>query len=494
VKGITVMTGTVAQSIDRAQKLVHVVNTESGASQALPYDKLVISTGGIHVTPPLEGINLNRIFRLGHPEDAIRIRDLITSGAIKRAVIIGAGLIGMETTEAFVRRGLKVTIIEMLPHVLPRLLDPEMAAFLTNYLCTERIEVRANERVLRIVGDENSNVTAVVTNKGEIPADIVLLSIGVRANVHIAKDAGLQIGATGGVAVNQYMQTSDPDIYAAGDCVENTHLVSGQKSYAPMGSTANKQGRVIADHIAGQPDSFKGITGTAVLKVLTYNVGKTGLTEQEARAAGYNVVTALNPANDCSHFYPTCKRVLMKMVADADTRRVLGLQVVGPGDGVKRIDVIATALQFGATVDDIAGLDLGYAPPYSEALDLVIHTANIIRNKLSGIARGLSPAEVLAKLNRGDDFVWLDVRSQAEYDENHIDDPRIKLIPLGNLRERSVDLPRDREIVTFCAISLRAYEAQRILLGEGFSDVKFMDGGIVSWPYAKSCFIAPATS
>ncbi len=491
-KNITVMDNSLAQSIDRQAKTVSVVNIETGAAQVLPYDKLILATGGQHIVPRLEGVQLNRIFRLGHPDDAIHIRDLLTSGAVKTAVIIGGGLIGMETTEAFVRRGVQVTIVEMLPYVLPKLLDPESAAFLTNYLCSKGVAVRAGERVERILGDQEGNVTTVVTDRGEIPADMILLAIGVRANVQLAKEAGLQIGATGGIVVNEQLLTSDPDIYAAGDAVENTQMVSGRKVYAPMGSTANKQGRVIANHIAGIADRFPGIAGTAVLKVLDYHIGKTGLTELEAREAGYKVVTAINPGNDCSHYYPDHKRVFTKMVADADTRKVLGLQVVGPGQGVKRVDVIATALYFGATVDDVANLDLGYAPPYSEAIDLVINTANIIRNKLAGVANALSPFQVKAKLDRGEDFIWLDVRTPAEFDTAHIDDPRIRLMPLGNLRQQCHELPKDKEIVAFCAVSLRAYEAQRILAGEGFKDVKFMDGGFVGWPFGTACFVPPA--
>ena len=492
VKNLTVIDNTLATAIHRNAKTVDLVNVETGASQAMPYDKLIIATGGTHITPPLEGVRLNRVFRLAHPGDAIAIRDLVVSGSAKRAVLIGGGLIGMEVTEAFVRRGLHVTIVEMLPHILPKMLDPEMAAFLTNYLCAQGVEICTGERVLRLVGNEHGNVSKVVTDRGEIDADMVLLSVGVRPNSQLAREAGLDIGATGGIVVNEHMQTSDPDIYSAGDCVENRHLITSQKAYAPMGSTANKQGRVIANHIAGIPDRFDGIVGTAVVKILDYNVGKTGLTEQEARQAGFDVVTALNPGNDRAHYYPTHKRVLMKMVVDAKTGRVLGLQVVGPGDGVKRVDVMATALHFGATVDDISVLDLGYAPPYSEAIDLIAHTANIIRNKRTGVAKTLSPIDVKAKLDRGEDFVWLDVRTTAEYEKDHIEDPRVKLIPLGKLRERARELPKDEEIIIFCAVSLRGYEAQRLLDAEGFKDVKFMDGGIVAWPYEKAGFVPPA--
>jgi len=490
VKDIDVLTSTVAESIDRQNKTVRVVSVETGEAQDLPYDKLVLSTGGIHITPPIEGIKLNRVFRLSQPEDAINIRDLVTSGGARRAALIGGGLIGLETTEAFVRCGLEVTIIEMLPRVLPKLLDPEMAAVLQNYLRTKGIGIRTGERVLRLEGDDRGNVAKVITDHGEIETDMVLISVGVRPNSQLAKDAGLEIGVTGGIVVNEYLQTSDPDIYAAGDAIEMVNIVSGGKTYTPMGSTANKQGRVIANHIAGIRDQFRGIAGTAVVKILDYHVGKTGLTEEEARLAGFDVVTALNPSTDKSHFFPGNARVFMKMVADRQTGKVLGLQVVGPGDGVKRIDVVAAALQFGATADDIAALDLGYAPPYSAAIDIVAHTANIIRNKIAGLAESYTPAEVKAKLDRGEDFVWLDVRTQEEYNQNHIEDPRVLLIPLNRLRERLGELPKDKEIIIFCAISLRGYEAYRILKGAGF-DAKFMDGGIVAWPYEKACFTPP---
>jgi rhodanese-related sulfurtransferase len=198
---------------------------------------------------------------------------------------------------------------------------------------------------------------------------------------------------------------------------------------------------------------------------------------------GYNVVTTLAPAPDHAHYYPGAKVIFVKLVADADTRKVLGVQVVGPGEAAKRVDVVATALRFGATIDDLATLDLGYAPPYSGALDNVIHAANIIRNKLDGIADTVSPLEVKAKMDAGEDFVLLDVRGPAEYEAVRIEDARVKLVPLGKLRASLGELPRDKEIIPFCKISLRGYEAQRILQGAGFERVRFMDGGVVAWPY-----------
>jgi NADPH-dependent 2,4-dienoyl-CoA reductase/sulfur reductase-like enzyme/rhodanese-related sulfurtransferase len=483
VKNIRVLDRTLAQSIDRKEKTVKILRLETGESGTLPYDKLVLATGGQPVDLPVEGTGLKQVFRLWKPEDALAIREAVISTNAKAAVIIGGGLIGVEMAEAFTRRGLDVTIVEMLPHLLPGLLDEEVAAYLTRYLRSQGVEILAGTRVTRIEGDNRGNVAKVIAGNSEIPADIVLISIGVRPDTILAREAGLLLGKTGGLAVNEYLQTSDPDIYAGGDCVENTHRLTGEKVFVPMGSTANKQGRIIADNIMGLREKFKGILGTAVVKILDYNVAKTGLTERQAREAGFDVVTALNPSMDSAHYYPTHKPMLLKLIADRKTGRLLGLQAVGPGETVKRADVLATALDFGATVEDLPSFDLGYAPSYSTAIDIAAHAANILRNKISGIAKALPSSEVKRKIERGEDFIWLDVRSPAEHREKRIEDPRIRLIPLGMLRQRLHELPRDGEIITFCKISLRGYEAQTILNGAGYKDVTFMDGGIDAWPY-----------
>jgi len=485
VKGIKVLDRTLAQSIDRKSKTVTLVHVETGAQQTLPYDKLVLATGGSPINLPVEGANLNNVFRLWQAEDALAMNRVLSSGAFRNAVIIGGGLIGVEMTEALNKRGLKVAVVEMLDHILPGLLDSETAAFLSRYLRSKGVDVLCGEKVIRFQGDDQGNIKKILTPKREFPADVALISIGVRPNSKLAQDAGLQIGKLGDVIVNEYLQTSDPDIYAGGDCVENIELLTGKKIYVyvPLGSTANKHGRVIGDNITGGQTTFPGILVTSVLRVFDYNVGKTGLNEREARANGFDVVTALNPSPDSAHYWPTSKSVLMKMVADRGTGRLLGVQAVGPGDGVKRVDVAATALTCGGDVKHLADIDLAYAPPYATAIDLIQHTANIIRNKMDGLAKSITPLEVKEKLDRGDDFVWLDVRSPGEYEEMRIEDPRVKLIPLGMLRRRLHELPKDKEIITFCKISLRGYEAQLILEGEGFTNVKFMDGGIVAWPY-----------
>jgi len=494
VKNVNVFDRTLARSINRKAKTIDIVNVETGEFKTIPYDKLVLATGGEPITLPIEGAGLNNVFRLWQPEDAISMREVVIAKDLKAAVIIGGGLIGVEMTEALTRLGLHVTLLEMMPHILPGLFDEEVAAYLTRYVRSQGVDILTGSRVTQILGNDEGNVTGVITSGAEIPSDIVLIAIGVRPNTKLAREAGLKIGKAGGIAVNEYLQTSDPDIYAGGDCVESPHLITGEEVFVPLGSTANKHGRIIANNIMGYKERFKGVLGTGVVKIFDYNVGKTGLTESQAREAGFDAVTALCPATDNAHYYPTHQPVLLKLIADRKTKKILGLQAVGLGETVKRVDVVATALTFGATIDDLPALDLGYAPPYSTAVDISAHAANILRNKIGGFAKALTPMQVKEKIDRGEDFVWLDVRTPAEYKKERIEDPRIRFIPLGMLRQRLNELPKDKEIITFCKLSLRGYEAQTILDGEGYLDVKFMDGGLEAWPYGMAGDASPNPS
>jgi len=307
----------------------------------------------------------------------------------------------------------------------------------------------------------------------------VVLAAGVKPNVKLAADAGLDIGDTGAIAVDKQMRTNDPRIYACGDCCQATNLISGRDVYVPLGSTANKQGRVAGTCAAGGRSSFHGIVGTAIVKVFDLNIGRTGYTEAEAR--GYTVVTVLSPFPDKAHYFPGTKPIILKLVADSPKGKILGLQAVGEGNVDKRVDVAATAITFNATAADVAQLDLGYAPPYSAAMDNLIVAADMIKNKLAGYGRGISPLAVKKKLDEGDDFILLDVRSPAENAEVAIEGAT--LVPLGMLREKLDTLPKDKEIIAFCKISLRGYEAQKILDAAGFEKTGFMDGGILAWPY-----------
>lgn len=480
VKNVHVRTQTEALEIDRKGRRVRVRALADGQEAWLPYDKLLLATGAAPVIPPIPGRELKNVFTLHGVEDAEGIKAQLAEGKAKDVVIVGGGLIGVEITEALTHKGCRVTMIEMLPQIL-RMLDQEMARLVTQHMESHGVKILTNTEVQAFEGE--GAVRAVKTSQGVLPADMVILAVGVRPQVKLAKDAGLEIGATGAIQVDPYQCTSDPDIYAAGDCVESMDLATRKPCYMPMGSTANKQARVAANNICGVRDVFPGVLGSFICKVFDYTVGKTGLNEATARGLNYQVVTAYAPGPDRSHFMPTSKTLLLKLVVDAKTRRLLGVQGTGPGDADKRIDVAAVAIANRMTVDQIANLDLCYAPPYSMAMDSLITGANVARNKIDGYMTGITPAEVKAKLDRKEDFVFLDVRSQAEYDEVRL--PGSTLIPLGALRTRWQELPKDKEIIAFCKISLRGYEAALILKAEGCKDVRVMDGGVAMWTYER---------
>ena len=478
VKNVHVMNRTEATSIDRKSKRLQVRSVGNGDESWLEYDKLVLATGATPVVPPIDGVDLDNVFTLHGVHDAEAIKAMLAEGKARDVVIVGGGLIGVEVTEALTAKGCRVTIVEMLPQIL-RMLDWDLARLVTKHMESHGVRVLTDTKLVRFEG--NGKVTTAVTDTGSIAADMAVLAIGVRPNIGLASDAGLEIGSTGAIKVDNHMCTSDPDIYAAGDCVETVNLVTDEPCYVPLGSTANKQGRVVATNVCGRPDTFPGVLGSTVCKVFDHCVARTGLTEADARQAGFDVIVALAPAPDKAHFMPEAKPLLLKIVVDSKTRKLLGAESVGPGAGDKRIDVAAMAITASMTVDELANADLCYAPPYAPAMDNIITAANVARNKLDGYLSGISTEEVHRMIQEKQDFVLLDVRGQPEYDQVRL--PESTLIPLGALRTRLNELPKDKPIITFCKISLRGYEAQLILNAAGFKDIRVMDGGIVMWPY-----------
>ncbi len=477
VKGFETLTRTEALEIKRTDKKVRLCNLDSGKEFELDYDKLVLATGNEPTIPPLPGMELSGVLPLKTMEQAQEIDRLAHRG--KNAVIIGAGLIGLEVAEALTARGLNVTIIEMKDQVLATALDFSIAAMVHHELKRNKVNLRLAEPLERIEGAEH--VTQVVTTKGTYPADLVLIAIGVRPAVQLAKDAGLTLGATGAIAVNAYMQSSDPDIYAAGDCAECTDLLTNKKVYIPLGSTANKHGRVVANNIAGREEQFPGILGSLAVKVFNLNVARTGMSSRDAQLIGLKPESIVVSGPDFAHVYPGNNPIVIKLVVERTSRKVLGVQVVGPGVVDKRADVIATAISLGATVDQIAQLDLCYAPPYSNAMDALHQTANAMRNKLDGLAESMSAVAVKKMMDNNEEFILLDVRSPAEQEEVRI--KGATMMPLGAVRQKLTELPVDALIVPFCKMSLRGYEAQLILQHAGFRNVRYMEGGVLGWPY-----------
>jgi len=480
-KAIRVLAGTEALEVDRENKRVKVKNLDTGDTDTLEYDKLVLATGAEPVVPPIEGMSLKKVHKLRKPEDARTLREKIEAGEAERVCVIGAGRVGLETLDAFEAQAVDATVVELADQILPTLLDPEMADYVTGEL-KKSVNLLLGEKVLRLEGDPDGAVNKVVTDKREIEVDAVLVGVGVKPNVELAKKAGLELGPTGAIAVDEHMRTSDPDIYAGGDCVECAHLVTGNKVYNPLGSVANRHGRVIGSNVAGLDETFPGVLGTSVLKTLGTNISKTGLGEIEARKLGYKVCTSLIPAGDKSHFFPGGKYVLLKLVADADTRKVLGAQAVGPGDVVRQIDTIAAAISFGATADQVANLDLCYAPPFGSAISNVAHSANVVRNKTDGLVSGISPRELLEKIRSGEDFVLMDIRKPHEVENAPINAKDTLFIQQEELGDKTAEIPSDKEIVVACQVGVRAYDAARAVLAKaGYKQIRILDGGWHVW-------------
>lgn len=487
VKGFDVLTGTEAVKINREARTVTVKDIKSGNQQDLPYDKLVIATGSSPVRPPFPGINLSGIHCLKTMEDASAIKSAMENGKGRKAVIVGGGLIGLECVEPLLKAGFEVHIVEMMPYVLRALLDSEIASPVMKHLKGSGVVLHCGQAVQEFIDSGSGAVGKVKTDKEEIEADLVILSIGFKPNIQLAEDAGLETGR-GGIVVDLHMRTSDPDIYAGGDCVESINLVTGKGFYAPMGSTANKHGRIIGNNLAGWNSTFSGVCGTGICCINGMSVARTGLTQRDAEEAGIETVSAICPGPDKPHYMHGSKPVVMKLVAEKRTGRVLGFQAVGQGEVLSRVDTVAALLKTKGTVDDLAEVDMAYAPPFSQAIDNLIIGANIIQNKMDGVAEAYTPEEVKAKLDAGEDFIMLDVRTPAELEQMSLPYDKVTHIPLGKVREKASDLPKDKEIVALCKISLRGYEAARMLEGAGLDreKIKFLDGGIVAWPYEKN--------
>lgn len=478
VKDIKVMARTEALAIDRERKQVRIRDLETGEEREIGYDKLVIATGAAPQVPPFPGMDLENVFTLRNPYQADEIRTKIEAGQADRICVIGAGRIGLEVAEALSNQAVDTTIIDVADQVLPGSLDPEMALVVARALEEEKVVLHLGEKVKGFEG-EGGKVTKVVTELREIETDAVLVAVGVKPEVSLAREAGLELGETGAILVDDEMRTSDPDVFAGGDCAETKNILTGEKVWIPLGSTANRQGRVIGDNLTGGSSKFPGVVGTGILRTLGTNVGSTGVTEKRARELGYEPISCLAPSGDKSHFYPGSKNILIKLVADAKNGKLLGAQVVGPGEVVRRVDVAAAVISMGGTIDDLADLDLCYAPPFGTAIEAVAHAANILRNKRDGLANAASPLKLIEILDSDEDLVVLDVRSPAELSNNPlIDDPRVVHIPIEELRSRLSELPADKPVMAICWVGLRSYEASLALAGAGFEQAVYVEGGM----------------
>ena len=483
VKGFEVLTRTEALKIDRVKKTLTVRNLDTGREDFLQYDKLVLAVGSSPVRPPVSGLELENVWFMRGLDDARTMVDKINEKKLRKAVLVGAGYIGVEMAEALVKRGLQVTMVEMFDQVLPKFLDTEMAMLVGKHLRTKGVDLALGEKVLALEG--NGSVAGVKTDKRAIPADLVVIGVGARPNDELAAAAGLDCAPRGGIRINSFCRTSDPDIYAGGDCVVNNYIDPAMPHpvFIPLGSTSNKHGRTIADHIAGMAVPFEGVSATGICRAFDYTVGRTGMTEKQAREIYPDIETTIWAGPDRPHYFPGSNPLIIKMIACKSSGKLVGVQIVGPGDASKRLDVAASAIFFGGTVEQLGNVDLGYSPPYSSPLDPIASTAHLMANKLQGVALGTSPLEAKKRIDSGEKLVLLDVRTPDEFETIRLPYDNVVHIPLGALREKLTSLPRDRDILAFCKVSMRGYEAQRILNGAGFDRVSFIEGGLAAWPF-----------
>lgn len=485
-KDIDARVNTEVTAVDRSGHTISFRNTLTGETDVMTYDKLIFATGSIPRMPPVPGIGLAGITTLQSMQDADFLRQVRDEGKIKKAVVIGGGLIGIETCEALQLAGIEITVIELLPQLLT-FLDWELAKLVENHVKSKGANVITDNGIAGFIGD-NGRLTAVkLQNGAELPCELAVVAVGVTPNVKVAKEAGLAIGETGGLLVDEYMQTSDPDIYAVGDCVETLNRITGKKVLAPYGDLANLQGRVAGENAASvNCVTFPGTIQTGICKVFDYAAGSTGLSETAAKKLGYkDIATVINSSPDKPGFMEG-KLLVTKLVADRKTGKVLGAQCVGPGNVSKQIAQWAMAIQGKLTVEDIVNADLPYAPPFSLAIDHFIATAHIMQNKQKGRMKGISCMDVKSKLASTEKPLFLDVRGPDEYEQMRLGIGE-RLIPLGVIRKRLHELPEDKEkeIVCYCKISLRGYEAALVLESSGWKNVKVMEGGIMAWPYPR---------
>lgn len=485
-KNVVARIQTEALSIDRTNKKVRIKNLLSGEEEDLSYDALILATGATPVRPPLPGIDLDGITTLQSMEDADYLRRIRDEKNVKKAVVIGGGLIGIEAAEALRLAGIEIAMIEKAPQILG-FLDWELAKLVENHARGKGVDIRTGTGLESFIG-ENGKLKAVkLSSSEEIPCQLAVLAIGVKPNSALAKAAGLETGVTGGIVVDEHMATSDPNIYAAGDCIEIPHLITGKKTHAPYGDLANLEGRVAGENaILGPVASFPGTIQTGICKIFDFAAGTTGLSEKSARDGGYDdIVTVINASPDKPGFMAG-KLLVSKMIADRKTGAILGVQCVGPGDVSKQIAIWATAIKGRLRVADMANADLPYAPPFSLALDHSIATAHLMENKVKGRLKGLSASDVKKKLDSGESPFLLDARDADEFEAMRIGAGE-KQIPLGALRKRLAELPADKnkEIICYCKISLRGYEAALILEANGWNNVRVMEGGVMAWPFPR---------
>ena len=464
--GASVKTETEAVAVHPDRHVVEAKDLNTGEVAEYGYDKLVIATGASPFVPPIQGLDLKNVFVMRTPDDAIGLREAVGAGEIKRAVVAGGGFIGLEVAENLAAKSVKTTVIDFAPHVLPNFLDPELSEFVENRMAEAGVMPMTGVSLEGVEGD--GKVEKVLTSKRGIKADALVLAIGIRPNTGFLEGSGIEM-FKGTILTDQYLRTSVPDVYAAGDCAMVVNRQTGKAAWSPMGSTANIAGRVLAKDIAGKEIAYPGVLGTGVAKLPGgLNAGRTGLTETAARAEGCDVETVVAVVDDKAHYYPGAGSFIVKLTADKASRKLLGVQVLGAGAVDKITDIGVTAISLGATVDQLAVMDFAYAPPFSTAIHPFAHSVNILMNKLDGELETFTPAEFAAGAAEGYEIIDCAIEPSL---------PGKKYLNLTKVDGEVPGLGREDKMLLVCAKGKRAYLTQNRLKFYGYVNTKVLEGG-----------------
>ncbi len=474
IKNIRVLSRTEAVRVDRRKKTVHIRDLATGELRELPYDTLVLATGADSLLPSIPGIRQKGIYSLHRMEDAEAIRSEFAAKNARDVYFIGGGLVGMETAESLVDAGARVTILEKKTHVLSSLFDEEMSEKIQQALNRKGIKIVTGVSISRISRRDNRLVIA--TDKGRFAADLIILSAGVKPNSELARAAGLPVSGIGAIRVNARLQTADKHIYAIGDCAESVNSITGRHEYWPLGSVSTKMGRIAADNIAGRASEYHGFIGTTMFQNFGVSVARTGLTLARAKALGFSAESIVIAGLDKAHYSAHAEYVILKLVADAGTKILLGAQAYGKGDVARQIQIAATAIMRSLTLAEVFGIDLGYSPWFNTPIDLVQTACCMLAAKIEGFVRTKTLSQFA---HDPDDAHTVDVSPFSEHVVNAI--PGSINVPLEDLRREGIPFDKKEKCVLYSRTSSRAYEAYRYLVTKGYANVWILEGGFVFW-------------
>lgn len=462
--GVNVVTGVEAVGVDGALKTVQAKNTETGEVLSFDYDKLVIATGASAIRPNIEGIGLNGVFTVRTPDDAISIRDYVSGRQVKQAVVVGGGFIGLEMAENLKEQGVSVTMIDAAAQILPDILDPEMAAYVKRHLAQKGIRVLTNTKAVRIEGE--AEVSGVRTDSALLSCGLVVMAVGIRPNTAFLQNSGVELDK-GKIVVDSMLRTNVADIFAAGDCAVVTNRLTGKRQWSPMGSSANLEGRTLAQILTGSEKAYPGVLGTGVVKLPDLNCGRTGLCEDQAKAAGYHVITALAVTDDKAHYYPDASFFITKLIADKDTHKLLGVQVLGAGNVDKMIDIAVTGLNMGAVLEDFENADYAYAPPFSTAIHPFVQAVYVLLNKISGELVSMTPREYME--GKADGYTVIDANpAPTVRGARHVE--------LTAVNGPIEGISKDEKLLLVCKRGKRAYFLQNRLKYYGYENTVVLEG------------------